>query len=68
MQRVVMKCILIDKTNQACMPTGFISYYCLQYMDLWYGFDVVLLWYDLLYNIYYFNLDKVMFVELCDLV
>ena len=31
-------------------------------------FDVVLLWYDLLYKMFYFNLDKVMFVELCDFV
>ena len=37
-------------------------------MDLWYDFDVVLLWYDLLYEINYFNLDKVIFVELCDFV
>ena len=50
------------------MPIGFDSCYYLQYMDLWYDFDVVLLWYDLLYKIYYFNLDKVMFVELYDFV
>ena len=63
-----MKCILINKTNSDCMPTGFDSSYCLQYMDLWYDFDVVLQWYDLLYMMYYFNLAKVMLVELCNFV
>ena len=48
------------------MPIGFDSCYCLQYIDLWYDFDVVLLWYDLLYKIYYFNLAMVMFIELCN--
>ena len=37
-------------------------------MGLWYHFGVVLLWYDLLYKIYYFNLDMVMFIELCNFV
>ena len=63
-----MKCILINKTNWACMPTGFDSCYYLQYMDLWYDFRVVLQWYDLLYKIYYFNLAMVMFIELCNFV
>ena len=63
-----MKCILMNRTSRACMPTGFDSCYYLQYMDLWYDFDVVLLWYDLLHMMYYFNLAMVMFAELCNFV